>query len=123
MSERIYDLDEYDLGNLLIGKTITEINEETREITLSDRTVLQLEDAQDCCAYFDGTLQKIDLTENAVTAVQRKDLGEDGYDEHWMLTVLSVDKTLCAIEIDGSSGNGYYCHSISLIIKKPTEKS
>ncbi|GAA2545862.1 hypothetical protein HD598_002143 [Neomicrococcus aestuarii] len=123
MSERIYDLGEQDLASLLIGKTITEINEETREITLSDRTVLQLEDVQDCCAYFDGILKKIDLTENAITAVQYKNLGEDEYDEHWELTVLSVDKAVCAIEIDGNSTSGYYCHSIALIIKKPTEES
>lgn len=119
MYETIYDLGEQDLEDLLIGKVITGIDEGAGTITLNDGTILELEDTGDCCAHFNGELKKIDFTENAITAVAVKDLEQDEYDEHWELVVLSADKAVCAIEIDGTSGNGYYCHSINLIVKKP----
>jgi hypothetical protein len=119
MSETIYDLDRQGLEHLLIGKVITRIDEGAGTITLNDGTILQLEDTSSCCAWFDGELKKIDLTENAITAVAVKDLGQSDYDEHWELVVLSADRAVCAIEIEGDSSNGYYCHSINLVVKKP----
>lgn len=119
MYETIYDLGKQDLEDLLIGKVITGIDEDAGTITLNDGTILELEDTGSCCAWFDGELKKIDLTENAITAVAVKELGQNDYDEHWELVVLSADKAVCAIEIEGDSTNGYYCHSINLLVKKP----
>ena len=120
--EKIYDLTEEDLKGQLIGKRIVEINEEDGEITLDDGTTLQIEDTVDCCAWFEGALKKIDLTENAITDVSIEHVSKDDpedYDEHWKLVVLSADKAVCAIEIDGNAASGYYCHSINLIVRKP----
>ncbi|KLI88579.1 hypothetical protein AA310_12375 [Arthrobacter sp. YC-RL1] len=122
MDNRIYDLESDDLAKVLIGKRITGIDERAGSIKLEDGTQLIIEDSADCCAYFGGDLKKIDLTENAITAIRHDDLSTGEYDEHWKLTVLSVDKEVCAIEIDGDSGSGYYCHSINLIVRKPKIK-
>lgn len=117
---RIYDMESGDLARHLVGKSITTIDDEAGVITLSDDTRLELEDSADCCAWFEGKLRTIDLTENAITAVR-----EDGhtaeceYDDAWKLTVLSVDKEVCAVEIVGNASSGYYCHSIELVVHSP----
>lgn len=117
---RIYDMQSGDLARHLIGKSITAIDDENGVITLSDGTQLELSDASDCCAWFEGKLRTIDLTENAITAVREDSHEADSaYDEAWKLTVLSVDKEVCAIEIVGNASSGYYCHSIELVVRKP----
>lgn len=122
-SREIYDMTEGDLAGQLVGKRITGINSEDSTITLDDGTVLTIEDAADCCAYFNGSVLPIDLDDNVITAVVREELGEpqvwgDFGDESWRLNILTVDKRVAAVEISGNASNGYYCHSVVLRVTK-----
>ena len=117
MSDRkIYDLTGEDLAKELVGKHIVAATDGT--ITLSDGTALIIEDTSDCCAYINGVIENIDLSDNVITAVEYEDADMEEYDEHWKLNVLSNDKRVLAIDIDGTSSNGYYCHSINLVVKR-----
>lgn len=116
----IYDMTISHLEEQLIGRRIVATDDSRGVLTLDDGTVLELEGAADCCAWFKGTLKTIDLAENAITAVRyddRDDPTGDG-NECYTLTVLSIDREVCAIEIDGDATSGYYCHSINLRVKK-----
>lgn len=122
-SEIIYDMDARDLADQIVGKTVTSIDTAKRTLTLSDGTLLKVEDTSDCCAWFDATLREGKLTQNAVTAVTATARDDDDYCEHYTLHVLAVDDEVCAVEIDGTEGNGYYCHSINLEVVKPEEEA
>lgn len=115
MSDTIYDMTAGDLAENLIGKSIKAIAGDVIELT--DGTVLEIEDTGDCCAYFNGSLEVIDLTDNAITRVEQVDLGEDEYDEKWSLHILSAHKLIAKVNIEGDSTSGYYCHSINLKVK------
>ena len=121
-SETIYDASADDFAKELIGKSIKAIAGDT--IELNDGTILELEDTSDCCAYFNGDLEVIDLTDNAVTGVEHvdRDPSDDSdYDEHWSIHILSTHKLIAKVNIDGNASNGYYCHSINLRVKRPVE--
>ena len=117
--ETIYDASTYEFERELVGKSIKAIIGD--RIELSDGTILELEDTGDCCAYFNGELEVIDLTDNAITSVECEDRGEDEYDEKWSLHILSAHKLIAKVNIEGNSTSGYYCHSINLLVKRPTE--
>ncbi|MCS4277378.1 hypothetical protein M2390_003146 [Mycetocola sp. BIGb0189] len=116
MSKTIYDMTESDLSGQLIGKSITAIAGKT--MTLNDGTVLEFENAADCCAWFDATLESIDLNDNAITAVTRVGAkAAEDYDEAWSLHILSAHKLIAKVNIEGNASSGYYCHSILLNVK------
>jgi hypothetical protein len=117
MSRTIYDMTAEDLGSEVIGQRITAI--EGKEIYLSNGKVLEIEDAHDCCAWFDGEIRAFDFADNMVTGIEFADskATENGADEAWKLRVLSNHKTLAEIDIQGNSSNGYYCHSVILRVK------
>lgn len=115
---KIYDMTSRDLAENLVGKSIKGIAGDTIELT--DGTVLELEDTGDCCAYFNGSLEVIDLTDNAITSVKhvdREPKDDSDYDEHWSLHILSAHKLIAKVNIDGNATSGYYCHSINLKVK------
>lgn len=114
----IYDLNYHDLQDELLGKSIAAIAGDT--IELNDGTILTLEDTSDCCAWFSGSLEVIDLSDNAITRVEQHDVEtpEDDYDEHWSLHILSSHKLIAKVNIDGNAQSGYYCHSINLRVKR-----
>lgn len=119
-TKTIYDMTNDDLTAQLLGKRVTAIDDDNNTITLDDGTVLELEDSSDCCAGFEAALKTIDLTDNAITAIRLDGEETPGEGEgKWTLTVLSVDKEVCAIEIQGDASNGYYCHSIDLKVTRP----
>lgn len=119
---RIYDMDEGDLASTLVGKSITATTPVS--ITLSDGTVLRIEDVSDCCAWFEGSVRSIDLNDNIVTGVRVDDHQEDDYgDEDYTITVLSASTELLGVDITGNPTSGYYCHSVNLHIITPEESS
>lgn len=110
----VYDMSPRDLEDALIGKSI--VAAEGGEIVLSDGTVLEIEDTADCCAWYEGTVRAIDLSDNVVTGVRFDDTGDpdDPYKDHYTLTILSSVTELAAVDIDGDPGSGYYVHSVNL---------
>jgi hypothetical protein len=74
-------------------------------------------DAEDCCAWFEGDIKALDFADNLVTGVEFVDSQIQGVPEAWTLRVLSNHKVLAEINIQGDSSNGYYCHSVNLLIK------
>lgn len=117
MSE-IHDMNEYDLAKELIGKRIVSIAGETMQ--LDDGTVLEFKDTRGCCAWFTAQLHEGNLTDNAITAIETEELDDDGAPEHYNLHILAADQRVAAVEIEGDATSGYYCHSINLIVRKPS---
>lgn len=118
MNKTIYDANDDDFAKELVGKSIKGIAGDT--IELNDGTVLEIEDTGDCCAWFTGSLEAIDLTDNAITNVEYVDRGkqdDSDYDEHWSLHILSAHKLIAKVNIDGNATSGYYVHSINLKVK------
>ena len=120
MYESPVEANDETLSDELVGKKIVSIDTGNNEIVLNDGTVLELEDNQECCAWFnvDG-ITEIDLDDNIVTAVREEattlsDPNESAFD----MVILSRDKTLARIQVDGDVSNGYYCHSIILKVRQ-----
>lgn len=112
----IYDMDEGDLGVHLIGKSIRAIAGNTIELT--DGTVLEIEDAADCCAWFHGDIKAFDFAANVITGITRKEATtEDEDNEAWTLQVFSAHKVIAEVNIEGNASSGYYCHSVGLNVK------
>ena len=111
-----YDMDAQDLAGELVGKRIVEIDADANTMTLHDGTVLTFRDAYDCCSWFEAELKEHNLTDNAITHVTTS--GEYG-DESWSIHILAANKHIADVNIDGSVGSGFYCHSINLEITRP----
>lgn len=110
-----------DLSAQLVGRRIVHINPNRRTIKLDNGTKLWLQNTEECCAYFEAKINSIDLSQNAVTSVRREELPATDSSpsaEHYALTVLTVDKEICSIEIEGNLGTGEYFRSINLVIGK-----
>jgi len=110
-----------DLSAQLVGRRIVHINPNRRTIKLDNGTKLWLQNTEECCSHFEATINSIDLSQNAVTAVRREELpatSDRHSAEYYSLTVLTVDKEVCAIEIDGDHGSGQYFRSVNLIVGK-----
>lgn len=114
--EKIYDMDAADLEQRLVGKSIKGIAGSVIELT--DGTVLEIEDASDCCAWFSGDIKAFDFTDNVITGVSRKEAkAADEWDEAWTLQVFSAHKVIAEVNIEGNATSGYYCHSVGLRVK------
>lgn len=118
MSDTIYDADRDDFATQLVGKSIKTIAGDVIELT--DGTTLEVQNTGDCCAWFRGEVEAIDLTDNAITAVERVENGEDNDDygdENYSIHILSAHKLIAKVNIEGNATSGYYCHSINLNVK------
>lgn len=114
--EKIYDMSRDDLAQRLVGKSIKGIAGSVIELT--DGTVLEIEDASDCCAWFTGDIKAFDFADNVITGVEQVDAKAAGeYDEAWTLKVFSAHKVIAEVNIEGNSTSGYYCHSVALRVK------
>lgn len=123
--DTIRDMDQQDLEKLLIGCTVTKIDEGDNALTLDDGRVLKFRDTADCCAWFNGELRAGNLTDNAITAVKVTEHQdpEDVYgNEDYTIHILAADKNIADLDITGNPTSGYYCHSINLDIYTPKEK-
>ncbi|AIJ33446.1 Uncharacterised protein [Corynebacterium imitans] len=120
---RNYDMlgsmDEDDLREELVGKTIASIDLQEQTIHLTDGTELRFIDTADCCAWFNSQLMVRNLTSNAITNVTKEYSSHKGAPEAWTLHVLAEDKTIVDVDIWGDSTTGYYCRSIDLKVVYP----
>ena len=116
MSKQIYGLTESDLAEHLVGKSIRSISGDTIELT--DGTVLEVEDAGDCCAWFAGDVKAFDFVNNVITGVTRLDLDStESAPERWSLQVYSAHKLIAEVNIEGDSTSGYYGHSVNMTVR------
>ena len=118
MEQQIYSMTQKDLAEQLVGRTIASI--EGNKITLSNGTVLEIEDTEDCCAWYEGNLEAFDYKDNIITSVQEVpvDPTRPGAVDAWTLRVLSAHTVIAKINVEGDPTSGYYCHSVNLRIKK-----
>ena len=120
--DQIFDMDVNDLESQLIGKTITNIDEQENKLTLNDGTILEFRDTADCCAWFNANLRAGNLTDNAITAIKVTDRQEEEYaDEDYTIHIFAANKKIADLDINGNPTSGYYCHSINLDIYTPKE--
>lgn len=115
----IFSMDEDDLRNELVGKTIESVNVQKGIIHLTDGTELRFIDTQECCAWFDSQLTVKNLTDNAITNVTKEYSTDEDAPEAWTLHVLAADKNIVDVDIWGDSTSGYYCRSINLKVVAP----
>lgn len=119
-TQRIYDATASDFAKHLVGKTVAEIDSHTETITLSDGTKLSIVGAGDCCAWFDGAIKNINLSQNLITAVDTEYENPDNVDDYlFTIVIYSVDQEIASVEVTGNEGSGYYGSSIALIVNKP----
>lgn len=111
-TKTIYDMTPRQLEEQLVGKSITAIDE--RAITLGDGTTLEIQDTDDCCAWFNGEVRAIDLSDNVVTGVRHDERENADYLDTYTLTILSSVTELAAVDIMGDPTSGYYVHSVNL---------
>lgn len=109
------------LRSRLVGRRIAEIDEQSDRLVLDDGTELMFEEGGDCCAYFHGDLSLINLSDNAITAIEVHDTepAGDHEDVSWRATILSYDQPVATLDVNGYSSNGYYGSSINLRVKYP----
>lgn len=120
--DTVYDMTPEDLERELIGRTITNIDESSNELTLDDGRVLQFRETGDCCAWFDANLKAGNLTDNAITALKVTDRQEEEYgDEDYTIHILAANKKIADLDINGNATSGFYCHSINLDIYTPKD--
>lgn len=120
--DTIYDMTAQDLEKVLIGRTVTNIDEDEKTLTLDDGRVLEFRNTWDCCAWFEAELSAGNLTDNAITALKVTDRQEEEYgDEDYTIHILAANKKIADLDISGNPTSGYYCHSINLDIHTPKE--
>ena len=107
----IYDMRPKDLENLLVGHKVVSVSTDDNSLVLDNGTTLILEDTSDCCAWFDATLEDINLEGNIITALKVDNL-PDGF----AITILSESEEIGRVSVEGSLGSGYYCSSVNLIV-------
>jgi len=110
---QVYDMTPEDLGERLVGHSISSSDEQSMTLTLDNGTVLQFSDVSDCCAWFRVESVSVSKFGSIVTKVERADY-ERGDGDGFTINVLSASEVIGAVEIDGDATNGYYCHSITL---------
>jgi hypothetical protein len=118
----IYDTIDDDVAAFLVGKSIANIDPDKNLVMLNDGTELEFEDASDCCAWYGVELSAhLDYMDNVITDVEYEDNVPDareGDDENYVLHVLSHDRTVFDINVQGNPTSGYYCHSFTLRVRK-----
>ena len=119
----LYVIDNMEIDDLkkeLLGKTIIEIDEKNSTITLDDGRILQFDNTQECCAWFNAELKTGNLVNNTITNIT--DTGDPEWKTEYTIHVLAEDTRVVDIAITGDHGTGYYCQSIDLIVWPPNKK-
>jgi len=79
---------------------------------LSDGAALEFEDAANYYVHINADVQAVDRDDNAITNI--KHLGPE---ESAHFTRLSQHRVIVKITIESDLGSGYYCQSITLVVK------
>ena len=121
-TKTVCDADASDLSKEMVGKSIVRIDEEKSTIALNDGTVLELESDFGCCAWFEVmSMKAIDVEDNVITAVNNEDSTLKNGDRSsgaFDIVVLSRQKEIARVQIDGDPTSGYYCSSVRMVVRK-----
>lgn len=94
-------------------------------IMLDDGRILQLVEAEECCAWFTANINNIDLDDNIITRIEEEYPSNRCRDLSYLqvtLHVLTRDKKIADINVFGDETSGYYCHDITLNVWKESRK-
>ena len=117
---RIEDVSKRDVAEQFVGKSIVSVDEASQTFELDDGTVLTFEDTSVCCTFFDvEKIKLIDTSDNRIVKVEQLYLpDEDDYLERFSFVLLTKATTYAQIDVVGTSGNGYYVHSVDLVVSR-----
>lgn len=109
------DIDEEGLGEVLVGRRVLSIDGQV--LTLDNETQIELVDTADYYAWFEVEVLNVssNFSEKVITEVTRedgRDLG-DGFIAH----VVSQDKTLFDVVVEGVWEWGYCANSIDMYVR------
>ena len=108
------------------GRRIVNIDTERKTVTLDNSVVLELEDAADCCAWYEVNIApSMDFNDNIITGVTCTEFDANDAGRrpgHYALNVLSHDMRIFDVTVDGDPTSGYYCQSFTLNVKEPTAR-
>ncbi|GAA2237456.1 hypothetical protein GCM10010401_07030 [Rarobacter faecitabidus] len=116
--------DQSEIGNLLIGKSVTKVADD--HLLLSDGTLVKLVGNDGGCACSAGCydLTELNGTENVITNVEFEDkpgsdYADDWHDGYYKIFVLAGDQRINLATFEGSDGNGYYGTGYWILVRKP----
>jgi hypothetical protein len=105
-TETIYYDDEKAIGDLLMGKTVVKVGDDT--LALSDGTVLTIVPNEGGCS------------NNAIMNVVIKQVEDEPYgDTHYQIFVLAEDRRIKLLDVSGNDGSGYYGTGYWIEVYKP----
>lgn len=116
-TERISYSDEDQIRELLLGRTVTKVDEET--LSLDDGTILTIVPNEGCGGCGNGWYSLSELNECPVNAVMNVEFewGEDGSTDHFRVFVLAQDRRILLIDVEGYD-NGYYGSGYWIDVKR-----
>ncbi len=121
-TETIYYDDEKAIGDLLMGKTVVKVGDDT--LALSDGTVLTIVPNYGGCSCGAGDYSIEELNgcpNNAIMNVVVKQVEEEPYwgDIHYQIFVLAEDRRIKLLDVSGNDGSGYYGTGYWIEVYKP----
>jgi hypothetical protein len=120
-TETIYYDDEKAIGDLLMGKTVVKVGDDT--LALSDGTVLTIVPNEGGCSCGAGDYSIDELNgcpNNAIMNVVIKQVEDEPYgDTHYQIFVLAEDRRIKLLDVSGNDGSGYYGTGYWIEVYKP----
>ncbi len=120
-TETIYYDDEKAIGDLLMGKTVVKVGDDT--LALSDGTVLTIVPNEGGCSCGAGDYPIDELNgcpNNAIMNVVIKQVEDEPYgDTHYQIFVLAEDRRIKLLDVSGNDGSGYYGTGYWIEVYKP----
>ena len=115
-----YGLSADSIKEYLVGRMIVSIDEYHGEMTLDNGTVLELIDAQECCAWYNAVIGNDIKLKTIITDVDEEPDYDSDAEEAYRIVILGEDCRIGTIDVTGDPTSGYYCHSayFSVRVKK-----
>jgi hypothetical protein len=124
--ERSREKDRSAIGDLLIGRRVVGVADET--LTLDDGTVLVFAGNEGCqaigCGHGDYRLTELNGVDNVITSVEFDDAPDGAYGDgngRYRLFVLAGETRVNLATFEGTDGNGYYCSGYEVYVNPAAE--
>ncbi|MCI8466957.1 MAG: hypothetical protein HFI08_02025 [Bacilli bacterium] len=121
----LYQNDEEEIKELLLGRTIEKVNDNT--LKLDNGLILEIQPNQGCCCGAgDYDITELNECLNVITNVELVEENinnSDGWSDEYSykIFVYAEDKKIKLLQVDGDDGNGYYGTGYEIVIKKIEE--